>query len=139
MDAADVQLVWLRARRCCEYCLLQQQHDETPFQIDHVIARKHGGTDKPNNLALACMACNNHKGPNIAGLDSETGQLTRLFDPRTDRWSEHFAWNGPVLEGATPIGRATATVLAINLPYRVDLRGALLAEGVKFEPPTVQS
>jgi hypothetical protein len=132
MDGAVVQLVWRRAENRCEYCRLPQAFDETPFQVDHVIARKHGGSDSDGNLALACMACNNHKGPNIAGLDPQSGQLMRLFHPRSDSWSEHFAWAGPVLEGITPIGRTTIAVLGINFPYRIELRSALVAEGVAF-------
>jgi hypothetical protein len=81
------------------------------------------------------MACNNHRGPNIAGLDPQTGQLVRLFDPRADRWSEHFAWDGPVLQGITPVGRTTVAVLSINLSYRIELRGALLAEGISLVGP----
>jgi len=52
-----------------------------------------------------------------------------LFHPRTDRWSDHFEWNGPYLVGKTDVGRATIDVLAINLPYRVQLRAALMEEG----------
>ena len=135
MEEKVLRLVWLRARNCCEYCRRPQSCDETPFQIDHVIARKHGGGDDPRNLALPCMACNNDKGPNIAGLDPWTGHLVRLFDPRTDQWSEHFVWDGPTLQGMTPIGRATVTVLAINIPFRVELRNSLLAEGISLAGP----
>lgn len=31
------------------------------FEIDHVIARRHGGTDNLWNLALACSTCNRRK------------------------------------------------------------------------------
>lgn len=31
------------------------------IQIDHIIARKHGGSDHPLNLALACKTCNARK------------------------------------------------------------------------------
>ena len=59
-----------------------------PFQLDHVIARQHGGATETENLAYACYHCNAHKGPNIAGVDPETGQLTRLYRPRRDLWEE---------------------------------------------------
>jgi hypothetical protein len=130
-----IQRVWSRARATCEYCRVPQAVDELPFQIDHIVARKHGGDDREENLALACTACNNHKGPNIAGLDRISGVLTPLFHPRRDRWSDHFAWHGPELVGQTAIGRTTIDVLAMNLPYRVSLREALLAEGVALNPP----
>ncbi len=121
-----------RAEGICEYCRLPQQYDPLPFQIDHIIARQHYGPTVSNNLALACLACNNHKGPNIAGVDREHGteEVIRLFHPRKDVWSEHFEWNGPFLNGLTPLGRATVYVLAINLPHRVALRLSLIDEGV---------
>jgi hypothetical protein len=31
-----------------------------------------GGSDDPDNLALACHHCNLHKGPNLAGVDPRT-------------------------------------------------------------------
>jgi 5-methylcytosine-specific restriction endonuclease McrA len=138
MDKAVAESVWQRAQSNCEYCLLQQRYDETPFQIDHIIARKHGGTSEASNLALACMACNNHKGPNIAGLDPKTSELTRLFHPRNDRWQDHFAWNSAVLQGLTPTGRVTIEVLSINLAYRVEFRDALLLECVNLSAAMTQ-
>lgn len=99
------------------------------FQVDHVIAQQHGGDDDLDNLAWSCLHCNAHKGPNIAGLDNETGTLTRLFHPREDKWDEHFAWHGPWLVGKTSVGRATIVVLAINDVRYVKVREALIAEG----------
>jgi hypothetical protein len=84
----------------------------------------------PENLALCCLHCNCHKGPNIAGIDPVTGELTRLFHPRRDRWRDHFEWHGPELIGRTPVGRATVSVLAINHPDYVAVRHALIAEGL---------
>lgn len=74
-----------------------------------------------------------HKGTNIAGIDRFTGSLSRLFNPRIDTWDQHFAWNGAILVGVTPIGRATVEVLAFNLPIRVSARAVLIEEGV-FPP-----
>lgn len=102
-------------------------------QIDHVVARQHGGETCLENLALSCISCNLHKGPNLAGIDPETGELTRLFHPRRDRWPDHFAWDGAVLAGRTPVGRATARVLAVNDPGAVEVRRALIEEG-RFPP-----
>ncbi|MBL8799626.1 MAG: HNH endonuclease [Planctomycetia bacterium] len=84
----------------------------TPLVIDHIIARQHAGKTTPGNLALACLHCNSHKGPNVAGVDPQTGRLTRLYHPRRHRWSYHFRWNGPWLVGRTAIGRTTIEVLA---------------------------
>ena len=112
---------------------MPQPFDLLTFQIDHIIARKHHGTDELDNLALACFACNNHKGPNIAGIDRDSGEVVRLFHPRQDRWQEHFDWNGASLVGLTQTGRVTVDVLAMNLPHRIRLRESLIAERV-FPP-----
>jgi len=130
VERSLVDQVWRRANGICEYCLLPQEFDRLPFQIDHIIARKHRGSDDTDNLALACFACNIHKGPNIAGVDPNTGDVIRLFHPRRDNWEEHFEWRGASLVGRTPIGRVTVDVLEINLPHRIRLREMLIAESV---------
>ena len=78
------------------------------------------------NLALACPHCNRYKGPNIAGLDSQSGQLVRLFHPRIDDWIEHFQFAAALLMGKTPVGRATVQVLAMNADEPLRFRIALL-------------
>jgi len=55
--------------------------DRAPFEVDHVVPEKMSGPTVASNLALACFKCNNHKGPNIAGIDPETGEKEFLFDP----------------------------------------------------------
>jgi HNH endonuclease len=132
MDAVLRQLVWQRAAQRCEYCQVPADVALLPFQIDHIIAEKHGGLTVADNLALSCERCNSHKGPNIAGYFE--GRLVPLFNPRQDRWVHHFAWEGAVLVGKTPVGKVTIDVLAINLPYRIALRSALIEEGIF--PPT---
>jgi hypothetical protein len=118
-----------RAAERCEYCALPQSSFPLRFQIDHVRAEKHGGETTESNLALACTHCNRHKGPNIAGFDAETGQIVRLFNPRTDVWGEHFTTDGPHLRGKTAIGRVTADVLGMNSEDQLFVRSALLREG----------
>ena len=125
--------VWSRAESCCEYCRLPHSYDPLPFHVEHIISKKHRGRTAKGNLALSCPGCNLGKASNIAGRDPETGDLTRLFHPRTDHWSEHFVWDGPELVGMTAIGRTTIQVLNINDPERVRLRNLLIGLGV-FPP-----
>jgi hypothetical protein len=134
MDAALARQIWQRARRRCEYCRMPQDHDEATFEIDHIIARKHGGPTAANNLALSCFWCNSFKGSDLGGVDAHTRKLTPLFNPRRHKWGRHFRWDGPFLRGRTPIGRVTVAVLRINDPFRVELREGLIDEGV-FPPP----
>lgn len=133
MERALIELVWRRARGRCEYCQLSQPCCPLLHEIDHVIARKHGGPTMAANLALACFACNNHKGANVAGIDARTGMIVRLFHPRRHKWERHFRWRGAELVGRTPIGRVTVAVLEINLRYRVEFRQALIDDG-QFPP-----
>lgn len=133
MDRHLRSQIWQRADSRCEYCLMPQEFSDVVHEVDHIIAEKHRGLTEIENLGLACFPCNNHKGPNIAGIDPATEQITRLFNPRLDRWLDHFVWNGPVLTGLTAVGRTTIDVLAINLRHRVLLRRSLMDEGV-FPP-----
>jgi hypothetical protein len=126
MDAATQRLVWQRAGDRCEYCgLARDDFPMAPFHIEHIIPKKHGGADDPDNLALACHYCNLHKGPNLAGLDPAAGQLVPLFHPRREVWQDHFTRQGPVIVGLTPVGRVTVLVLDMNAPGRVQLRSRL--------------
>jgi hypothetical protein len=133
MERSLQELVWRRAGGVCEYCLLPSMHHPVPFQVDHVIAQQHGGETIESNLALACLRCNTHKGPNIAGIDPVTRKIVPLFHPRTQRWDQHFHWDGPILTGVTPSARATIFVLDINHAVRVTLRATLIDEGL-FPP-----
>jgi hypothetical protein len=130
MDAALEALVRRRARFRCEYCLLPEALVSTPFQFDHIIAQSHGGLTTADNLALACFHCNNFKGPNLAGVDPDTGQIVRLFHPLHDAREDHFRWDGEQLAGLTAVGRATIHTLRLNHPLRLAVRRSLLREGV---------
>jgi HNH endonuclease len=127
MNQALLTQVRQRAGQCCEYCRLPQAHSAIPFEIDHIIARKHKGQTTEDNLALACFFCNSVKGPNIAGLDPDSRTVAPLFNPRRQSWTRHFRWSGAILVGRTRSGRATIEVLAINDPAFVAVRETLIA------------
>lgn len=59
------QLVIERAKEKCEYCLFPQSAALLTFEIEHIIAEKHGGTTEAANLALACPYCNRAKGTDL--------------------------------------------------------------------------
>ena len=130
MDSRLQAAVRRRAQGRCEYCQFPEPFARLPFQVDHIIPEKHEGPTTLENLALSCFSCNTYKGPNLAGLDPQTGELTRLFHPRRDRWEDHFGWEGPVLIGRTPVGRVTVQVLRINGADAIAVRQSLLEEGV---------
>jgi hypothetical protein len=134
MKASVRALVRSRAGRRCEYCRLHE--DDLPlfsFHIEHILPKKHGGTDDPKLLAWSCHFCNLAKSSNLSGRDSLTGRIVVLFNPRRQRWHRQFEWDGPRLVGLTPCGRATIAVLNINAAHRIDLREFLIEAGL-FPP-----
>ena len=128
MDAALRAFIRERAGRQCEYCHLREEDaGRLVFQIEHIIAKQHGGTEDPDGLCYSCAHCNWATGPNIAGLFA--GKLYPLFNPRTQSWHRHFRWELTTLVGKTKAGIVTVQVLHINDPARVMLRENLLFEG----------
>ena len=101
-----------------------------PFEVDHIVPRKHGGPTTVDNLALACTYCNRFKGTNLSGVDPVSGIVARLFHPRKNRWSAHFQWQGPNLIGLSRSGRATIAVLAMNHPRSLATREELIEAGL---------
>jgi putative hemolysin len=118
-----------RAGGRCEYCRLPDAAlSPEDFHVEHIVARKHRGDNSGENLAWACIFCNLYKGPNPAGFDPDTGQLTPLFHPRRDRWEEHFRVQGARIVGLTAIGRTTVWVLEMNSEIMTSLRASLMKE-----------
>jgi hypothetical protein len=108
------QLVISRAAGICEYCHFPQALALFTFEIEHIIAEKHGGATTAENLALACFFCNRYKGSDIGSLDPETGLLTPLFHPRNQLWNEHFMVEGLRIVPRTAEGRVTVYLLRLN-------------------------
>jgi len=129
MDAKLREFVRERAGLRCEFCRLPQAFSELRFHIEHVIPRQHRGSDEADNLALACPACNLHKGTNLTGIEPDTGQVVALFNPRADRWEGHFALEGLRVVGRTPKGRTTAWLLDMNDEARLRVRAILQSIG----------
>src|ERR1044072_9048691 len=130
ISAALRREVRVRARERCEYCLLAESQAFCPHEPDHLIARQHGGETVSANLAFACFDCNRFKGSNIASLDPVTGELAPLFNPRTQRWSEHFKLKGVRIVPLTSVGRVTEKTLRLNLPVRTKARERWFALGL---------
>ena len=123
------QIVAVRASFVCEYCLIAEEDAYYKFQVEHIISRKHGGSSELSNLALAYVFCNRHKGSDIASTIPGTNQLIRLYDPRNDRWHEHFRVNGALIEGLTNVGEVTIRILQMNHDDQVLERQVLSIRG----------
>jgi HNH endonuclease len=129
VPAALREAVRSRAGGCCEYCRLPDGGSFFGHEPDHIIATQHGGKTTLDNLALACLQCNRCKGPNLVSVDPETKQTVRLFNPRTDRWSDHFRTEGGRIVPFTPVGRATAALLQFSRVERQQIRQNLWLAG----------
>jgi hypothetical protein len=123
--------VRLRARDACEYCLMPTSG---PFHIDHVISPllwedylagrlrpvrpqvDRRGPDHLDNYAWSCPFCNLAKAQQVAHRAGR--RRYRLYDPRRDRWPEHFVFvhNYLFIVGLPGIGQATEHALRFNDP-----------------------
>jgi hypothetical protein len=122
------QLVGDRAQGKCEYCRIHQDFSIYTHEIDHVVALKHGGETIAENLVLSCLPCNRHKGSDLTSLDPITGEITPLFNPRGQNWTDHFKLEGNYLLGVTAVGRTTVFLLRLNDPSRLQIRQALIVQ-----------
>ncbi|WP_413163843.1 HNH endonuclease [Capilliphycus salinus ALCB114379] len=118
-----------RADLLCEYCLISEGDTFLGCQVDHIISIKHGGATEANNLAFACVYCNRNKGSDLGSISRQTGELVIFFNPRTDRWNNHFQLQGARIEPITPIGEVTARILGFNEADRILERQLLINEG----------
>ena len=124
------EAVLRRAANCCEYCQLPAQLQVGGFELDHILPRSRGGQTVLTNLAFACPHCNAHKWAHTDSEDPVSGAWVSLFNPRTQRWMEHFQWSKQhafEIVGTSAVGRATVARLQMNHPDLVSIR-RLLAE-----------
>jgi hypothetical protein len=128
------RLVLHRAAGRCEYCQLSQQGQEATFHIDHILPVAVDGQTIAENLALACVSCSLRKAARQTAKDPETGHEVSLFNPRRERWQEHFRWEGVFAIGRTEVGRATITALNLNRPLILAIREEETIRG-RHPPP----
>lgn len=124
-----------RAGNRCEYCLSHQDYVMGRLQIDHIQPVAKGGSDLEDNLCLACELCNQYKWTQTEGLDIQTGETISLFNPRQQRWTEHFVWSsdGTQIIGRTNCGRVTVEALRLNNSVAVTVRRNWVRAG--WHPP----
>ena len=81
-----------------------------------------------NNLVLSCLPCNRHKGSDLTSIDPITGEITSLFNPRSQNWAENFKLEDGYILGLASVGRTTVFLLKLNDPTRLQIRQALISE-----------
>jgi hypothetical protein len=124
-----------RANHLCEYCHTFELWQSVPFTIDHVIPLSLGGSNNIENLALACFTCNRKKSNQTEITNPETGEVIPLFNPRLDKWSDHFVWaeNRLMMLGISKVGQATIETLELNRERIIRIRSADLT--IDRHPP----
>lgn len=115
------QFVASRANQSCEYCLIRETETFYGCEVDHIISIKHGGSSKADNLAYACAPCNRVKGTDIGSVSAD-GEFTRFFNPRIDRWAEHFLLDGTSIWSLTVIREVTVRLFGFNDTSRLHER-----------------
>jgi hypothetical protein len=110
-----------RAQGYCEYCKRSEEMMGEIFDIDHIESIATGGTSAENNLCLACSPCNGSKSKFVTGIDPDTKKEETLYNPRTQKWTDHFRFSDDYgeINGLTPTGRATINRLKLNRPFIV--------------------
>ena len=129
------QFVLQRAKYHCEYCKLPQRPSGIPLEVDHVKPVAADGETVEANLCAACRNCNAAKSDFQTGIEPETASEHPLFNPRIQRWSEHFTWSedGTKIIGISSVGRATVARLNMNQELVVESRADWLKLG--WTPP----
>ena len=135
-ESLRLQIETVDRQRCC-YCLTSEANSGIPMTYDHIQPRSKGGDTSFENICLACRSCNEFKGNLTQAIDPLTTELTSLFHPRRQQWSEHFVWSadGTRIEGLTRIGRATIVALRMNHPVIIGARRRWVSSG--WHPPIV--
>jgi hypothetical protein len=136
--AAQREEVLNRAKSLCEYCQSQENYSNSTFEVEHILPISKAGKTVLENLAFACSGCNKFKSDRIAGFDAQSQTEVEFYNPRKDRWHEHFAWNEDFTEiiSKTPKGRVTIKALKLNRKNLINLRRVLILAGE--HPPNIE-
>lgn len=127
MEVALTRLVWQRARNSCEYCQMPQAADDAPFEIDYIIARKHGWPTTAGNLCLSCYYCNVFKGSVFRAWTRNRGNLPRCSIPA--------ATNGAgISAGRVPIWLAARRSAASPSPCFISMTSTVLNSATGCSP-----
>ena len=115
----------------CGYCLSEEALMGVSLVPDHIIPLAGGGSNERENLWPACRQCNELKNNRTHAEDPETGVLVPLFNPRTQRWEEHFGCNKDFthISALTATGCATLAVLQLNRTILIRARQHWLLMG----------
>ena len=125
-----------QARFRCGFCLCSEVLIGMSMEFEHIHTLASGGDTTEKNLWLSCRRCNEAKGRQLKAVDPEASDIVALFNPREQRWEDHFRWNndGTEIIGIISVGRATIFALKLNNPVIVVTRRLWVSAG--WWPPT---
>jgi hypothetical protein len=86
VNQALVRSVWERANRRCEYCHMPASGYVGSFQVDHIVARQHGGEASPENIWLlhAYIAINTRAQTSPEGIRKQAKSYSSFIHGGTD-------------------------------------------------------
>lgn len=89
------QDIFERDKFICQYCDLDASKDfglwwTANLNIDHIKPKKHGGSDDPDNLAVACRACNLYKGSTDCNSIAEARKIVQQKKEQSKKWFEKY-------------------------------------------------
>lgn len=100
--------IFLRDEFTCQYC--GEKFHSGDLTFDHVLPRAHGGKTSFENIATACVPCNQKKGSNLGILPKRTpfvptpeqlekarGRINLKKSNLHETWHDYLYWSG-VLE-----------------------------------------
>lgn len=124
-----------QAKNRCGYCLTQEAVSGIYLTLEHIIPQSKGGQTDESNLWLSCRLCNESKGVLTEYQDPQSTIVVSLFNPCTQNWYEHFAWDGAgsQIVCLTSSGRVTIAALDLNNEFRVRARAIWVEAG--WHPP----
>jgi 5-methylcytosine-specific restriction endonuclease McrA len=88
----------------CGYCCTDERLTGSPLSIEHILPIAAGGPTERENRWRSCRECNERKGAQMQAADPESGEVVDLYNPRTQRWADHFRWSE---DGLLVIGLTT--------------------------------
>ena len=109
---------------------MPQSFSAFEHEPDHIIPIQHGGDTTAENLALACLRCNRRKGPNVGSFDPKTGALVPFYNPRVQRWDDHFSLQDGIIRPLTPEARVTVKLFRFNDELQVEERRKIIELGL---------
>jgi hypothetical protein len=120
----------------CGYCRTDERFTGSPLSIEHILPIAAGGPTERENLWRSCRECNERKGAQVQATDPESGEVVDLYNPRTQRWGDHFRWSedGLLVIGLTAVGRATVAAIDLNRPHQIVARQRWVIVG--WHPPS---